>query len=141
MAMEEEELPELEGEMDGIIADKHTEAMVDIEDRTQVNFWVTLPDVPFNVLMMLHSTTQLRKLTQVSSLLKKRITVNILENHEKKKILRDRTKRTIAVGPEFFPSNEEITNAMWLSKIKLNVIDFHCKHFLISFRKYRHPRH
>ena len=66
---------------------------------------------------------------------------NILESHEKKKILRDRTKRTIAVGPEFFPSNEEITNAMWLSKIKLNVIDFHCKHFLISFRKYRHPRH
>ena len=128
--MKQKEMPELEGEMDGIIADKHTEAMVDIEDRTQVNFWLNLPDVPFNVLMMLHSTTQLRILTQVSSSLKKRITVNILESHEKKKILRDRTKRTIAVGPEFFPSNEDITNAMWLSKIKLMSLIFNVNIFL-----------
>ena len=119
--MKQKELPELESEMDVIIADKQTEAMVDIEDKTQVNLWLNLPDVPFNALMMMLSTTQLRILTQVSSLLKKRITVNIFENHEKKKILRARMMR--AMGPGIYPSNEEITNAIWLSKIK-SYIDF-----------------
>ena len=119
--MKEKELPELEGKMDVMIADKPTEAMVDIEDKTQVNLWLNLPDVPFNALMMMLSTTQLRILTQVSSVLKKRITVNIFENHEKKKILRARMMR--AMDPGIYPSNEEITNAIWLSKIK-SYIDF-----------------
>ena len=119
-AMDVKELPELEGEKEFIIADKPTEADTEAEDETQVllthspvNFWLNLPDVAFNVLMMMHNTTQLRILTQVSSSLKKRITVNILENPATKKILRARMER--AMGPGIFPSNEEITNAMWLS--------------------------
>ena len=112
-------MPYLKGKMDAI-ADKPTEA--DIEEKTQalftsnsVNFWQNLPDVPFNLLMMMQSITQLRILTQVSSSLKKRIKENILERPSKKEILRARIER--ALGPGMFPSNEEITNAMWLSKI------------------------
>ena len=115
-------MPYLKGKMDAI-ADKPTEA--DIEEKTQalftsnsVNFWQNLPDVPFNLLMMMQSTTQLRILTQVSSSLKKRIKENILERPAKKKILRARIER--ALGPGIFPSNEEITNAMWLSKFELS---------------------
>ena len=82
--------------------------------------------------MMMHNTTQIRKLTQVSSSLKKRITENILENPAKKKILRAQMKRTM--GHRFlvswFPSNEEIINAMWLSKMK-SLIEFRCSHFLM----------
>ena len=124
--MDEKEMPELKGENGVIIADKTTKAMVDIEDQSQeiltsnsVNFWLNLPDVAFNALMMMHSTAQLWILTQVSSSLKKRITVNILENPATKKILRARMER--AIGPGIFPSNEEITNAMWLSKIWLSL--------------------
>merc|ERR1719270_308726 len=106
------ELLELEGEKEVIIADKPTEA--DTEDKTQVlltsspvNFWLKLPDVAFDVLMMMQSITQLRILTQVSSSLKKRITMNFLETSATKKILLARMER--AMGPGTFASNEVIT--------------------------------
>ena len=119
--MEVQELPEVEGEKEFIIADKQTESDTEAE-HSPVNFWLNLPDVAFNALMMIHSTTQIRKLTQVSSSLKKRITVNILENPATKKILRARMER--AMGPGIFPSNEEIINVMWLGKIRLSLNDF-----------------
>ena len=136
-AMEKKKLPELEGGKEVTFAEKQTEA--EIEDKTQafsisnsVNFWLNLPEVPFNALMMMHNTTQIRKLTQVSSSLKKRITENILENPAKKKILRAQMKRAMGhrMFPSFFPSNEEIINAMWLSKMK-SLIEFRCSHFLM----------
>ena len=115
-------MPELKGENGVIIADKTTKAMVDIKDQSKelltsnsVNFWLNLPDVAFNALMMTHSTTQLRILSQVSSSLKKRIKENILENPANMKILRERIERTI--GPVMLPSSEEITNAIWAGKI------------------------
>ena len=121
-AMEKKKLPELEGGKEVTFAEKQTEA--EIEDKTQafsisnsVNFWLNLPEVPFNALMMMHNTTQIRKLTQVSSSLKNRIKENILERPSINKILKARIER--AMGPGMFPSNEEITNAMWLSKFEL----------------------
>ena len=136
----EMEITDLKGEMDAI-ADKPKE--VDIEDKTQVpftsnsvNFWQNLPDVPFNVLMTMQSTTQLRILIQVSSSLKKRIKENILDNPVNKKFLRARIER--ALGPGMFPSNEEIINAMWLSKIELSLI-FDVTIFF-AFSTHRHPR-
>ena len=121
--MDEKEMPELKGKNGVIIADKTTKAMVDIEDQSKelltsnsVNFWLNLPDVAFNALMMTHSTTQLRILSQVSSSLKKRIKENILENPANMKIFRERIERTI--GPVMLPSSEEITNAIWAGKIK-----------------------
>ena len=144
-AMEVKELPELEGENEFIIADKLAEANTEAEDKTKVllthspvNFWLNLPDVAFNVLMMMHNTTQLRILTQVSSSLKKRITVNILENPATKKILRARMER--AMGPGIFPSNEEITNAMWLSKLDLYHL-FSLETFSVTFSKCRYHGH
>ena len=120
-------MPELKGENGVIIADKTTKAMVDIEDQSQeiltsnsVNFWLNLPDVAFNALMMTHSTTQLRILLQVSSSLNKRITVNILENPANMKILSERIENNMVPG--MFPSSEEITNAIWAGKIKLSLI-------------------
>ena len=125
IAMDEKEMPELKGENKVIIADKPTKAMVDIKDQSQelltsnsVNFWLHLPDVAFNALMMTHSTTQLRILSQVSSSLRKRIKENILENPANMKILRERIERTF-IGPGMLPSSEEeITNAIWAGKIK-----------------------
>ena len=78
------------------------------------DIWLNLPDLPFNVFMMSHSTTQIRILTQVSSSWRKRITKNILENPARKTDLRVRSER--ALGPGMLPSKEEITNAMWLGK-------------------------
>ena len=79
------------------------------------NIFLKLPDIPFNVLAMTLSITQLRVLTQVSSSLKKRITENILENQARKNNLRVRIQRAM----EQYPSNEDISNAMWLSKYDL----------------------
>ena len=105
--------------------DSDITAMEDIEGQNQalftsnsVNFWLDLPDVPFNLLMMMQSITQLRILTQVSSSLKNRIKENILERPSINKILKARIER--AMGPGMFPSNKEITNAMWLSKFELS---------------------
>ena len=94
------------------------------------NIILNLPDIPFNVLAMTLSITQLRALTQVSSSLKKRITENILENQARKNDLRVRIKKVIeqrildfsTVKDPFleqYPSNEDISNAMWLSKYYL----------------------
>ena len=92
--------------------------------NTTENSWklnlLNLQDVPFDVLMMMQSTSQLRILTQVSSSLKNRIKENILERPSINKILKARIER--AMGPGMFPSNEEITNAMWLSKLEQSYI-------------------
>ena len=79
------------------------------------NIFLNLPDIPFTVFAMTLSITQLRALTQVSSSLKKRITENILENQGRKNDLRVRIQRAM----EQYPSNEDISNAMWLSKYGL----------------------
>ena len=95
--------------------------------------FLNLPDVPFNLFAMKLSITQLRGLTQVSSSWRKRITENILENPARKNELRTRIQRDIVLQPyqsieiglngmEFerngrrYPSTEDISNAMWLSK-------------------------
>ena len=65
------------------------------------NILLNLPDIPFNVLAMTLSITQLRALTQVSSSLKKRNTENILENQARKNDLRVRIKKVM----EQYPSN------------------------------------
>ena len=83
------------------------------ETRTRSNnIFLKLPDIPFNVLAMTLSITQLRSLTQVSSSLKKRITENILENQARKNDLRARIQRAM----KGYPSDEDISNARWLSK-------------------------
>ena len=96
------------------------------------NFF-NLPDVPFNLFAMKLSITKLRGLSQVSSSWRKRITENILENPARKNELRTRIQRDIVLQPyqyieirlngmEFerngrrYPSTEDISNAMWLSK-------------------------
>ena len=94
--------------------------------------FLNLPDVPFNIFAMKLSITQLRGLSQVSSSWRKRITENILENPSRKNELRTRIQRDIVLKPyqlivrlngmEFernghrYPSTEDISNAMWLSK-------------------------
>ena len=96
---------------DGIIVDKQMEAnMLHIEG----DIWLNLPDIPFNVLMMMLRTTDLRRLTQVSSSWNKRITENFLKTAANHKTLRARIER--AMDPRMLPSNEEITNAIWLGK-------------------------
>ena len=95
--------------------------------------FLNLADVPFNLFAMKLSITQLRGLTQVSSSWRKRITENILENPARRNELRTRIQRDIVLQPyksieiglngmEFerngrrYPSTEDISNAMWLSK-------------------------
>lgn len=118
----EEQLPVLVGMQD---EDMPKEAnMVDNEDRTpesdhalstnSYDIWLNLPDVPFNVFMMSLSITDLRRLTQVSSSWKNRITETFLKNPANQKTLRARIDRKMCPG--MLPSNEEMTNAMWLSK-------------------------
>ena len=123
-----------EGEKDIDIDDKPIEAtMVINEDKTHFsdlesnptlsmnsfNIYLNLPDVPFNMLIMTLSTTDLRRLTQVSFSWKKRITEIFLENPANRKTLRARIERVM--GPGMLPSNEEITNAMWSSKYHLSL--------------------
>ena len=94
-----------EGEKDTDIDDKPIEAdMVINEDKTHFsdlesnpalsmnsfNIYLNLPDVPFNMLIMTLSTTDLRRLTQVSFSWKKRITEIFLENPANRKTLRAR---------------------------------------------------
>ena len=96
---------------DAIIVDKQMEAnMLHIEG----DIWLNLPDIPFNVVMMMLRTTDLRRLTQVSSSWKKRITATFLKSPPNQKTLRAQIER--AMDPRMLPSNEEITNAIWLSK-------------------------
>ena len=86
------------------------------------NIFLNLPDIPFSVFAMTLSITQLRALTQVSSFLKKRITENILENPARKNDLRVRIQRAMEQWKTLnmeYPSNEDISNAMWLSKYDL----------------------
>ena len=85
------------------------------EPRSNFNFFLNLPDIPFNVFAMMLSITQLRTLTQVSLSLKKKISENILENQARKNYLRARIQRAM----EQYPSDEDISNAMWLSKYDL----------------------
>ena len=82
------------------------------EPTSNFNFLLNLPDIPFNIFAMRLSIAQLRGLTQVSSSLKKRITENILENPVRKDELRARIRRAM----KKYPSNETISNAMWLGK-------------------------
>ena len=101
---------------DAIIVDKQMEAnMLHIEG----DVWLNLPDVPFNVLMMMLTITDLRRLTQVSSSWKNRIMENFLKNPANHKTLRARAWSRRALGFWMVPSNEEITNVIWLSKYDL----------------------
>ena len=84
--------------------------MADIGDQPD---WLNLPDLAFNEIMMMIS---LRKCMQVCSSWKKRIIENILKNPMKRMFIRIRI--LIALGPERFPSNEDICNAKWLSLSK-----------------------
>ena len=83
------------------------------EPRGNFSFFLNLPDIPFDVFAMMLSITQLRRLTKVSSSLKKKISENILEDPARKNDLRARIQRAML---EQYPSNEDISNAMWLSK-------------------------
>ena len=80
--------------------------------ESEPNFFLNLPDIPFNVFAMTLSITELRALTQVSTSLKKRISEDILENQARKNDLKARIQRVM----KEYPSNEDISNARWLSK-------------------------
>ena len=123
-AMEDKELP-----VDNV--DKQVEAnMVDIREQPQqdnftesdpaisMNNWHNVSDLAFDAIMMMSSLTDLRKCSRVCRSWKEKITKNILENRTKKNIIRARIERVM--GPGIIPSNEEITNAMWLSKFELS---------------------
>ena len=90
----------------------HLTSLKKPEPTSNFNFLLNLPDIPFNIFVMRLSIGQLRGLTQVSSCLKKRITENILENPVRKDELRARIRRAM----KKYPSNETISNAMWLGK-------------------------
>ena len=79
------------------------------------NIYLNLPDIPFNIFIMMLSTTDLRRLTQVSSSWKKRITEISLKNPVNMETLRARIRRAM-MTLWMLPSNEVITNAIWLSK-------------------------
>ena len=115
-----------EGEQDIEIDDKPTEA--NNEDKTyfsapeskpaistnSFNIYLNLPDIPFSIFIKMLGTTDLRRLSQVSSSWRKKITEIFLKNPANKKPLRARIRR--AMGLWMLPSNEVITNAIWLSK-------------------------
>ena len=84
--------------------------------RSNLDNCLNLPDVPFNLFAMMLSITQLRRLTQVSSSWRKRITQNLLENPARRNDLRARIQRALKNERYQYPSNEDISNAMWLSK-------------------------
>ena len=90
----------------------HLTSLEEPEPTSNFNFLLNLPDIPFNIFAMRLSIAQLRGLTQVSSSLKKRITENILENPVRKDELRARIRRAM----KKYPSNEDISDAMWLGK-------------------------
>ena len=90
----------------------HLTSLEEPEPTSNFNFLLNLPDIPFNIFAKRLSIGQLRGLIQVSSSLKKRITENILENPVRKNELRARIRRDM----KKYPSNEDISNAMWLGK-------------------------
>ena len=90
----------------------HLTSLEEPEPTSNFNFLLNLPDIRFNIFAMRLSIGQLRGLTQVSSSLKKRITENILENPVRKNELRARIWRNM----KKYPSNDDISNAMWLGK-------------------------
>ena len=61
------------------------------------NIYLNLPDVPFNMLIKTLSTTDLRRLTQVSFSWKRRITEIFLENPANQKTLRARLNISLLV--------------------------------------------
>ena len=81
--------------------------------------YLNLPDIPFDLLMKMLSITDLRRLTQVSSSWKNRIMENFLNNPANHKTLRARAWSRRVLGLWMAPSNEEITNVIWLSKYDL----------------------
>ena len=87
----------------------------DPEPTSNFDFFLNMPDIPFIMFAMMLSITQLRRLTQVSSSLKKKITENILENPARKNDLRARIRRAM----KQYPSNEDISNAKWLSEYRI----------------------
>ena len=95
-----------------IVEDQSHLSAPESEPRRNINFFLNLPDIPFNVFAMTLSITELRALTQVSSSLKKRISEDILENQARKNDLKARIQRVM----KEYPSNEDISNARWLSK-------------------------
>ena len=99
----------LDGEEDNNILDKPIED--NMEDTRDQPDWLNLPDLAFNEIMMMIS---LRSCMQVCSSWRERITKNILENPTKRNIIRARSER--AMGPGMFPSSEDISNALFLSK-------------------------
>ena len=88
-----------------------TTNMADIGDQPD---WLNLPDLAFNEIMMIMKMISLRTCMQVCSSWRERIMENILKNPTKRIVIRIRI--LTAMGPERFPSNEEICNAKWLSK-------------------------
>ena len=124
-AMEEEDQPQKDsnvykGEVQHLTTSES-------EHSSDVNFFLSLPDIPFNLFVMKLSITHLRTFTQVSSSLKKRILRYIWGNPARKNDLRIRIKRAM----EQYPSNEDISNAMWLSKY-----DFYRERFIIRTLDY-----
>ena len=100
------------------------------EDNIPVD-WLYLPRVPFDIIMtkIAHeSLTTLRSCTEVCSAWNEMIEKDILKKSAVMNTIRDKMKR--AFGPEVrvnpfaflsrnrmqLPSNEEISNAKWLSK-------------------------
>ena len=92
--------------------------------------YLNLPDIPFNLLMEMLSTTDIRRLTQVSNSWKKKITENFLNISANQKTLKATATATargwsrkefnifgyLILDHWMPPSNEEITNFIWLSK-------------------------
>ena len=99
----------LVGKEDFKILDEPMDAkMADIGDQPN---WLNLPDLAFNEIMMM--IISLHRCMQVCSSWRERITNNIWKNPSRRNFIRDRIER--AIGPERFPSNEEICIAKWLS--------------------------
>ena len=114
-AMEEDRIvdkPTEDSNVYDVKVQSHLTSLEKPEPTSNFNFLLNLPDIPFNIFAMRLSIGQLRGLTQVSSSLKKRITENILENPVRKDELRARIRRAM----KKYPSNEDISDAMWLGK-------------------------
>ena len=84
--------------------------------------YLNLPDIPFTLLMKMLTITDLRRLTQVSSSWKNRIIENLLNNTANHKTLRAKAWSRRVLGLWMAPSNEEITNVIWLSKYDLALL-------------------
>ena len=90
--------------------------------------WLKLPDLVFSDIMMMvaqDSLTSLRRCTEVCSTWDAMITSHILENQSKMSIIKDNILRALTVGPGMFPSDEDISNAKWLSMYVKFILDSH----------------